>query len=223
MDRRTTGIAAALVVVLALVVAGALALGGGDDEPRDTASETGTEAPGGTPAGGETSPDETEPEPAGEPDPSGETAPEPAPEDEPAPEPDPAPAPAPEPARYVPYSGSGGAWQTLVPSGGGWRAPVEAERVPGRRYRTTIRGPRGAALVIDHAPLAAVGFGGEYRSKRELTHPWFGSMTEYRLPDGGVGYVLNASEGGPGFRVLASGADPAVARRVANELAYADL
>ena len=145
------------------------------------------------------------------------------PEAEPAPEPDPAPAPAPEPARYVPYSGSGGEWQTLVPSGAGWRKPVEAERVPGRRYRTTIRGPRGAVLLIDHSPLAAVGFGSEYGSKRELTHPWFGSMTEYRRADGSVGYVLNASEGGPGFRVFASGADPAVARRVADELAYADL
>jgi hypothetical protein len=63
----------------------------------------------------------------------------------------------------------------------------------------------------------------EYGSKHELTHPWFGSMTEYGLADGSVGYVLNASEGGPGFRVFASGADPAVARRVADELAYADL
>ena len=58
MDRRTTGIAAALVVVLAFVVAGALALGGGGDEPRDVASETGTEA------AGETSTGETVPEPA---------------------------------------------------------------------------------------------------------------------------------------------------------------
>jgi hypothetical protein len=41
VDGRTTGIAAALVVVLAFVVAGALALGAGDDEPRDVASETG--------------------------------------------------------------------------------------------------------------------------------------------------------------------------------------
>jgi hypothetical protein len=223
VNRRTTGIAAAAVVVLALVVAGALALGGGDDEPRGGMSETGTEAAGGTAAAGEPSPGESEPERQAESDPGDETAPEPEPEPEPAPEPDPAPAPAPEPARYAPYSGSGGEWQTLVPSGAEWRKPVEAERVPGRRYRTTIRGPRGAVLLIDHSPLAAVGFGSEYGSKRELTHPWFGSMTEYRLADGSVGYILNASEGGPGFRVFASGADPAVARRVADELAYADL
>ena len=209
--------------MLALVVAGALALGGGDDEPRGGMSETGTEVASGTAAAGESSPSESEPKPQAESDPGDETPLEPEPEAEPAPEPDPAPAPAPEPARYAPYSGSGGEWQTLVPSGAEWRKPVEAERVPGRRYRTTIRGPQGAVLLIDHSPLAAVGFGSEYRSKRELTHPWFGSMTEYRLADGSVGYVLNASEGGPGFRVFASGADPAVARRVADELAYADL
>ena len=79
------------------------------------------------------------------------------------------------------------------------------------------------ALIIDHTPSAAARFGSKYRSSRELSQPWFGSMMEYALGPNAVGYVLNASEGGPGWRVFAMGVDGAVARRVANSLTFVDL
>ena len=55
---------------------------------------------------------------------------------------------------------------------------------------------------------------------RELPQASVGTMTEYRLGDD-VGYVLNAGDGG--FRVLATGVEGPVGRRVAESLTYVDL
>jgi hypothetical protein len=57
------GIAAAVIAVAALGVAAALALTGGDDEPRDGASTATSEAAGETGARGETPPAGTQPAP----------------------------------------------------------------------------------------------------------------------------------------------------------------
>ena len=216
MDSRTLGYAAAVVVVFALIVAGALALGGDDDEPRDVASGITTEqATESTPTS-----DPVQTETAAEPkDDSGtDTAEEPA-----EPQPEPSPEPAPEPAGYTPYSASTGDWQAELPSGNGWQPPAERQLGAGRRNRVAVQGPGEAVLLIDHTPSAPARFGSKYRSRRELTQPWFGSMTEYRLGENSVGYVLNGSESGPGFRVFAIGVSPAVARRVADSLTFVDL
>ena len=222
MDSRTLGYAAAVLVVFALIVAGALALGEDDDEPRDVAAGTATERTTDSPP--TTGPEQTEtaPEPEDETasEPGTGTAAEPA---EPEPEPDRAPAPAPRPASYTPYSAGTGDWQAELPAGNGWQPPAERQLGGGRRNRVTVQGPGEAVLLIDHTPSAAARFGSKYRSRRELSQPWFGSMTEYRLGDNSVGYVLNGSESGPGFRVFAIGVSPAVARRVADSLAFVDL
>lgn len=229
MSGRQLALAAAAIAVIALAVAGALALGGDDDDPRQAASATTTEDSStaepsrtepATPR--EDEPDEGSAKPEGdEPEPESQAGAEPEPE----PEPDQAPATAPaaEPARYMPYSSSSGDWQAELPAGNGWRAPNEAQLGGGRRSRITVRGPAGAVLLIDHMPSAAARFGSKYESRRELTQPWFGSMTEYRLGEDAVGYVLNASEAGPGFRVFATGVDGSVARRVADSLTFVDL
>ena len=79
----------------------------------------------------------------------------------------------------------------------------------------------GAALVIDHTPSQPARFGSKYRSSRELPQASVGSMTEYRLSDDAVGYILNVGEGG--FRIFATGVDGPVARRVADSLTFVDL
>jgi hypothetical protein len=135
--------------------------------------------------------------------------------------PDPAPASAAEPARYTPFSASSGDWQAELPSGNGWQPPAERQLGGGRRLRVTVRGPVGAALVIDHTASSPARFGSKYRSRRELPQASVGSMTEYRLSTDAVGYVLNAGEGG--FRVFASGVQGPVARRVADSLTFVDL
>jgi hypothetical protein len=215
VNRRTLGYAAAVAAVFALIVAGALVLGDDDEEPRKVASETTEE-----PAGGATAPAETATEAEG-PD-TGRTETGGTPPPEPAPEPDSAPPPAPDPTRYVPYSASSGDWQAELPEGNGWGQATESGR-GGGGTRVTVRGPEGAALLIDHTPNGAARFGSKYRSRRDLGQPWFGSMTEYRLGDNSVGYVLNASASGPGWRVFATGVEGAVARRVADSLRYVDL
>ncbi len=219
MDRRTLGYAAAVVVVFALIVGGALALGGDDDdEPREAASAPATTAEGSTATEPERT--ETQARPEDEPD-EGASAEEPAAEPAPAPETEPAPAPAAEPARYVPFSASSGDWQAELPSGNGWQQPAERQLGGGRRIRVTVRGPAGAALVIDHTPAEPARFGSKYRSSRELPQASVGSMTEYRLSDDAVGYVMGAGDGG--FRVFATGIDGPVARRVADSLSFVDL
>ena len=218
MDRRTLGYAAAVVVVFALIVGGALALGGDDDdEPREAASAPATTAEGSTATEPERT--ETQARPEDEPD-EGASAEEPAAEPAPA-ETEPAPAPAAEPARYVPFSASSGDWQAELPSGNGWQQPAERQLGGGRRIRVTVRGPAGAALVIDHTPAEPARFGSKYRSSRELPQASVGSMTEYRLSDDAVGYVMGAGDGG--FRVFATGIDGPVARRVADSLSFVDL
>ena len=217
MDRRTLGYAAAVVVVFALIVGGALALGGDDDdEPREAASAPATTAEGST----TTEPERTETQARPEDEPDGGASAE-EPPAEPAPETEPAPAPAAEPARYVPFSASSGDWQAELPSGNGWQQPAERQLGGGRRIRVTVRGPEGAALVIDHTPAEPARFGSKYRSSRELPQASVGSMTEYRLSDDAVGYVMGAGDGG--FRVFATGVDGPVARRVADSLSFVDL
>jgi hypothetical protein len=205
----------AVIAVLALGVIGTLALGGDDDdEPRDVAAGTATETTT------EAEPERTEPstEPEDE-DGGGSGA---ATEEERAPaEPEPDRAAAPEPARYTPYSASTGDWQAELPSGNGWQPPAERQLGGGRRTRVTVRGPSGAALVIDHTPSQPARFGSKYRSSRELAQASVGSMTEYRLSDDAVGYILNVGEGG--FRIFATGVDGPVARRVADSLTFVDL
>jgi hypothetical protein len=215
------GYVAAVVVVFALIVAGALALGGDDEDARDVASEQSTERAA-TPEPEQTE-TAAEPEDESAADDSGSsTAEEPAESDR-GPDPAPTPDPAPQPARYTPYSASTGDWQAELPAGNGWQAPAERQLGGGRRNRVTVRGPGEAVVLIDHTPSAAARFGSKYRSRQELSQPWFGSMTEYRLGDDSVGYVLNGSESGPGFRVFAIGVSPVVARRVADSLTFVDL
>jgi hypothetical protein len=219
VNRRTLGYAAAVAAVFALIVAGALVLGDDDEDPREVASETSAEPAGGATAPAETATEADEPDSGPE---AGRTETDGTPPPEPAPEPDSAAPPAPEPARYVPYSASGGDWQADVPEGNGWGQATESQR-GGGGTRVTVRGPDGATLLIDHTPNGAARFGSKYRSRRDLSQPWFGSMTEYRLGENSVGYVLNASASGPGWRVFATGVEGAVARRVAGSLSYVDL
>jgi hypothetical protein len=209
-----------VIAVLALGVAGALALGGGGDEPRDVAPGTETERASEGATGAE--PDRTEraAEPVDEPDADSDSGTAEAPAKS-APEPEPDPDPATEPARYTPYSASSGDWQAELPSGNGWGEPSETQLGGGRRLRVSVRGPAGAALVIDHTPSEPARFGSKYRSRRELPQPSVGSMIEYSLSDDAVGYVLNAGEGG--FRVFATGVEGPVARRVADSLTLVDL
>jgi pyruvate/2-oxoglutarate dehydrogenase complex dihydrolipoamide acyltransferase (E2) component len=217
VDRRTLGYATAVVVVFALIVGGALALGGDDDdEPREAAAPPATTAEGSTSTEAERAETQAQPDDGRD---GGATVEEPeaAPETEPAP----APTPAAEPARYVPFSASSGDWQAELPSGNGWQQPAERQLGGGRRLRVTVRGPDGAAVVIDHTPAAPARFGSKYRSSRELPQASVGSMTEYRLSDDAVGYVMGAGDGG--FRVFATGVDGPVARRVADSLSFVDL
>jgi hypothetical protein len=214
VNRRSVFIAAALIAVLALGVVGALALGGDDDEPRDVAAGTAT---GGTP---ETEAERTEPST----DPQDERGTGSGPatqEDRAPPEPEPDRAPAPEPARYTLYFASTGDWQAQLPSGNGWQQPAETQLGGGQRIRVTARGPSGAALVIDYTPSQPARFGSKYRSSRELPQASVGSMTEYRLSDDAVGYILNVGEGG--FRIFATGVEGPVGRRVADSLTFVDL
>jgi hypothetical protein len=93
VERRPLGYTAAVVGVFALIVVGALALGGDEEEPQEAASDAATET------GGELS------------------------------------------------------------SGKGWGVPRETQLAGGRGLRIAVRGPAGAALVIDYTPSQPPRFG----------------------------------------------------------------
>jgi Protein kinase domain len=138
------------------------------------------------------------------------------------------------PARWVPYSPATFGYSTELPAGRGWSEPAESEPTPNRLYRTTVTGPDGFVLVIDYTPLEPATFGGDYDARRELDHPFFGSMTEYVFSGGNfaqcadstcVDYIVNDEQGGFGYGVLGGGTDDPglardVARRVAESLTY---
>jgi hypothetical protein len=58
----------------------------------------------------------------------------------------------PDGTSYEPYSPRFGGYTTVVPSDGDWELIPERE-VGGGLRRTTIRGPRGIELWIDHTPF----------------------------------------------------------------------
>jgi len=226
---RGLGVAAAVLALVAAGVAGGMALSSSDDggsERTAAAEPTDPATTSDEPAG----PRETEPKAQKrKPKPAAQTP-------EPAPEPAPTPAPRPKPVRYTGYTPAGGGYWTEIPSGGGWSSPAESEETAGRLYRTTVRGPDGLLLIIDHTPLEPAAFGAGYDSRRELPHPWFGSMTEYvfsggRIPECQtttcVDYIVNSAGSGPGFGVLAGGTTDAglaqsIARHVAETLVVED-
>ena len=197
---------AGVLTLLAAGGAGALLLGGGDDSEPDGQTVARTTA---TPAAktDESPPREEESEPA---------------------------APT-RPARFVDYTPSTFGYSTELPAGRGWSEPAETEPTPNRLYRTTVRGPEGFILIIDYTPHEPAAFGHGYDARRELSHPEFGSMTEYVFSGGVipecakscVDYIVNDDAGGFGYGVLAGGTnDPGLARdvgrRVAESLVYND-
>ena len=147
----------------------------------------------------------------------------------------PSASPPARPARFVDYTPSSFGYSTQLPAGKGWSEPAETEPTPNRLYRTTVRGPRGFILIIDYTPHEPAAFGHGYDARRELSHPEFGSMTEYVFSGGVipecakscVDYIVNDDAGGFGYGVLAGGtSDPGLARdvgrRVAESLVYND-
>jgi hypothetical protein len=135
----------------------------------------------------------------------------------------------------VDYTPSTFGYSTELPAGRGWSEPAETEPTPNRLYRTTVRGPEGFILIIDYTPHEPATFGHGYDARRELSHPEFGSMTEYVFSGGVipecakscVDYIVNDDAGGFGYGVLAGGtSDPGLARdvgrRVAESLVYND-
>ena len=92
-----------------------------------------------------------------------------------------------------------------------------------------MTGPDGFVLVIDYTPLEPATFGGDNDARRELDHPFFGSMTEYVFSGGNfpdapdstcVDYIVNDEQDGNGYGVLGHGTDdPALARNVARRVA----
>jgi hypothetical protein len=123
---------------------------------------------------------------------------------------------------YFNYNGP--AFQAKLPTGGGWASPASSEPTPGQLFRTSVRGPNGAFVIVDFTPFETAKFGGSYSSRRQVGQTAFGSATEYifqggRLPecqrDRCVDYIINDARSGQGFGVLAGGPDFALAQSIA--------
>ncbi len=134
------------------------------------------------------------------------------------------------PARYVGYSPSDPTyWYGAdIPRGNGWSDPIESRPTGGALLRTTVRGPGGAFLIIDRTPSEEPQLGGGFDSSRSVSHPTFGSATEYIISSSSeipecsgascVDYLIRDGRGG-GWGVLAGGPILALATEVASSVA----
>jgi hypothetical protein len=202
--RRLAIPAAVILIVLGAAAAVLIAGGGGE-----TADEPSPQATGNARTATETSPERTTTSQAAEPS-------------------EPATAPN-RPERYVSYTPPTFGYAAEIPAGAGWSRPAESEPTPNRLYRTTVRGPEGFVLIVDYTPHEPAAFGGDFDARRQLTHPFFGSMTEYVFSGGRfpqcadstcVDYIINDEDGGFGYGVLGGGTDdPGLARDVTRHVA----
>jgi hypothetical protein len=79
--------------------------------------------------------------------------------------------------RYARHSTRG--YQALLPTGDSWSAPSDTAPVPGRIFRTTVRNPGGAFVIIDYTPVDKPVFGDTFESKTTVGQTAFGSATKY--------------------------------------------
>lgn len=135
------------------------------------------------------------------------------------------------PRRYRPYVPSDPSYDYFaeIPAGNGWGSPVESRPTGGALLRTTVRGPQGALLIIDRTPDDIPEIGAGFDSSRVVSHPQFGSATEYILSSSEsipecsgrpcVDYLFEDGRGG-GWGVLAGGPNQALAAEVAARVAF---
>jgi len=118
-------------------------------------------------------------------------------------------------------------YRTIVPSGPEWTTKPESEVNPGL-FRTTIFGPRGIEIWIDHTPDEEARFarrGRAVQKRRRIDHPVFGLADEWVFRGGlsrcesvpCVDYLMNSP--GKGYAVLGGGGDYGTARAEAQRVA----
>lgn len=121
----------------------------------------------------------------------------------------------------------GKGFEALLPTGGGWGEPVESEPEPGVIYRTTVRGPNGALVLVDYTPDEPAVFGRDFTSRTKVDQPVFGTATEYlfsgsKVPECNtspcVDYIINDKTTGQGFAVLGGGGDTSVTIPMAKKI-----
>jgi TIR domain-containing protein len=129
-------------------------------------------------------------------------------------------ASSPPTVRYAIHSTTG--YQAQLPAGDDWTKPSDAEPVPGRIFRTTVRNPSGAFVIIDYTPQDRPVFGGGFDSKRTVGQTAFGSATEYVFRGGKfpecqssrcIDYQISVPPGG--LAVLAGGPNFAQTQSIA--------
>jgi hypothetical protein len=137
---------------------------------------------------------------------------------------DPTPKPSPPSLRFARYATNG--FQAQVPKGRGWSAPATSEPSPGRLFRTTVRDPGGAFVLVDATPRDKPVFGGTFTSRRHVGQTAFGSAVRYVLGDGGtfpecrrsrcIDDQISVPRSPGGLAVLAGGPRFALTRRLAS-------
>ena len=114
--------------------------------------------------------------------------------------------------RYARHSTRG--YQALLPTGDSWSAPSDTAPVPGRLFRTSVRNPHGAFVIIDYTPRDKPLFGDAFESKTTVGQTAFGSATKYVFRGGKfpecrrtrcIDYQVSVPGTAGGLAVLAGG------------------
>ena len=115
-----------------------------------------------------------------------------------------------------------------LPSGNGWSEEAGTLVNP-ELYETEVRGPDGYFVVVDYTPNELPDPGVTAEPRGEVSHPEFGSATEYSLPESEaypecspsspcVDYIVEDGQGG-GWGVIAGGPDEEVSAELAAQVA----
>jgi protein-disulfide isomerase len=117
-------------------------------------------------------------------------------------------------------------FRAQVPAGRGWSRPATTQPVGGRLFRTTVRGPGGAFVLVDFTPRDKPAFGGRFTRRRRVRQRAFGSAVRYVLRGTFAGcrrwrcidHQVDVRGTRGGLAVLAGGPRFALTRRLAAEV-----
>jgi hypothetical protein len=126
---------------------------------------------------------------------------------------------------YEPFTSEAASFSTVIPSGDGWSEPDVSEPSEGI-IRTSIAGPDGLEIIIDHTPGETATFKPPERCK-ETDHPTVQYSARCEFTGGAlepcqrarcIDDLLNAGVDGPGWAVVVGGGDYADTKAISERV-----
>ena len=130
------------------------------------------------------------------------------------------------PPTFEPFTSEEASFKTVMPTGEGWSEPDVTSMSGGAIIRTTVTGPDGHEVIIDHTPNEAATFEPSDRCV-ESDHPNVQYSAHCEFTGGSlapcqrarcIDDLLNANVDGPGWAVVVGGGDYATTKLISEEV-----